>query len=75
MVSIWVHWDISDGREETRLLEMFSFVKIVKLRGSLGGILLMTLLAKLQEWSGVFLIRWNTASGICISWHSLRSNN
>ena len=40
---------------------------------SLGGILVMRLPAKLQVWSVVFFIRRNTASGTCISWHSLRS--
>ena len=45
----------------------------LKLTASLVGILLMRFPARLQVCRLVFFIRRKMASGICVSWHSLRS--
>merc|ERR1719159_1892345 len=45
----------------------------VKLMGSLAGILVMRLEARLQLCSVTLFISRNTASGTWVSWHSLRS--
>jgi hypothetical protein len=50
-------------------------VRLLKEMKNLGGILAMTLLARLHWRRGVSRIRWYTASGICISWQSDRSEN
>lgn len=63
----WLQLTISGGKVDILLADRFSSVIRLKLRGSLGGILVMTLLLRLQVTRLVFLIRWNTASGICIS--------
>ena len=45
----------------------------VKLMASFGGILVMTLEARLQVVRGVSRIRWKMASGTWTSWHEERS--
>merc|ERR1719411_2328282 len=45
----------------------------VKLMGSLAGILVMRLEARLQLCKLTLFISRNTASGTWVSWHSLRS--
>merc|ERR1711893_30592 len=61
MVSNWVHAVISAGNADIRLFDRSKSVMRLKERGSLGGILVMTLLARMQAERGVFLIRWYTA--------------
>jgi len=56
--SSWVHADISWGSTEIRLFDMFSSVRSVNERGNFGGILEITLSARLQDTSVVFLMRW-----------------
>lgn len=40
-----------------------------------GGILVMTFPLRSQVFSSVCLMRWYTASGTCINWHSDKSEN
>lgn len=45
----------------------------LNLTANFGGIFVITLPLRSQVFSSVCRIRWYTASGICISWHSDRS--
>ena len=64
-----------NGNERARETDRQTYLPVIreKERGSLGGILEITLFAREQELRGVSLIRWYTASGICISWQSDKS--
>jgi len=63
----------TEGPFPPRLLELPKPVIRENLTANFGGILVMTLLDRLQPLSAVWRIRWYTASGTCISWHSDRS--
>jgi len=63
----------TEGPFPPRLIELPKPVIRENLTANFGGILVMTLLDRLQPLSAVWRIKWYTASGTCISWHSDRS--
>jgi hypothetical protein len=67
-----IFWE-TEGPFPPRLTELPKPVIRENLTANFGGILVMTLLDRLQPLSAVWRIRWYTASGTCISWHSDRS--